>query len=273
MNGNKRLYLLSIDNLVEENGRLHDSFGEKELWSDEIEQMLSVVETNVNKILKMFDEIEISKQPNHKCTVWPIDEPNKKDVITKMALLQPKLLIDLKDGKNFEKNIKNILNHDYSTSTLSVFYIKLYDEFCNGKFVITDYLGQPIIDFLDIENVNTLDDLKSGNIKYCKESIPYYFVTGEYEFFFIGSDKQLQKFLNSLLAPILYLTDSNGKEFKLEKTKKDFFELTVFNLNQLKAQESCCQMGSYDKEYFDLIKKELPTVIGTKIMLRETSKN
>jgi len=275
MNGKKRLHTLSVDTSNKGHGTLTKTFGEKGLWSDEIEQKLGIIETKINKLLKVYDAIVINKKPEHKCTVWVINNPEEKDTVMKMALLQPNLLKDLKDGKKFEKNIIDILDGKFSLIENEVFYVKLYNEYCNGKFIITDYLGQAFIDdplhFNSIPTI-TVEELTSGKYKskLDKTAIPAanYFITGEYELFFVGKKEQLDYFLNSLLKPTICFVDESEKEYELIKKKVDFFEITTFNLNEIKSQESQCEIASYDEEYLQEIKKTLPSVVSSKIMFR-----
>ena len=109
MNGLYKLHALFVDTSIKGHGTLKKTFGEKGLWTNNIEQKLGVVEAEINKILQNFDIIVIDKQPKYKCTAWSINNSNEKNTIIKMALLQPKLLKDLKNRTNFEKDILNIL--------------------------------------------------------------------------------------------------------------------------------------------------------------------
>lgn len=276
MNGVKRLHTLSVDTSDKGHGTLKKSFGEKGLWSDEIEQKIGVVETKINNILQGYDAIEIDKKPEHKCTLWVIDNIEEKKTVIKMTLLQPNLLKDLKKGRDFEKNILDVLDDNILLKGKDVFYVKLYKEYCNGKFIVTDYLGQSFIDepkFFNSVPTVTMEELKSGKFKSTTNqpiTLPAnYLITGEYEFFFVGEKEQLDKFLDSLIKPTICFADTNGKEYEYQKKKIDFFELTTFNLNEIKSQESQCEIASYDEEYLQEIKKILPSVVSSKIMFRK----
>ncbi len=274
MNGRHRLYILDVDSSTIQHGTLKESFGVGELWNDDIERKLSNIETKIGKILKYYDKIQIEKKAEHKCTVWVIGDSKQRDSVFKMALLEPKLLADLKDGKRFKKNILDVLDNDYSSNVDSVFYIKLYQEYCNGKFLITDYLGQNYInrsDILDSSSNNTIEDVISGNSNAFTAPISHYFITGEYELFFVGKEENMYKFLESLRKQTLIISDENGKEYEYKKVDIDNFELTVFNLNEIKSQESQCKVGCYDKEYLNLIKDRLPIIVSEKIIFRKTS--
>ncbi len=275
MNGEKRLHTLFVDSSDKGHGTLKKSFGEKGLWSDEIEQKIGVVETKINNILQGYDTIEINKKPEHKCTVWVIDNIEEKNIIIKMTLLQPNLLKDLKRGRDFEKNILDVLDDNLLLKDKDVFYVKLYKEYCNGKFIVTDYLGQAFIDeprFFNSVPTVTMKELKSGKFKSSKEQpviLPAnYLITGEYDFFFVGKKEQLDNFLDALIKPTICFVDKNGKEYEYKKKKLDFFELTTFNLNEIKSQESQCEIASYDEEYLKEIKNTLPSVVSSKIMFR-----
>ena len=277
MNGRKRLHTLSVDTSDKGHGTLKKSFGEKVLWSDIIEQKLGIIETKINQILQTYDAIEIDKKPEHKCTAWIIDDLEEKNIIIKMTLLQPILLKDLKNGENFENNILDILEDNYSSKEREVFYVKLYPEYCNGKFIITDYLGQAFINDLKFFNslpTVTMEELKLGKFKSTtNQSITlqaHYLITGEYEFFFVGNKEQLDNFLDILIKPTICFVDKNGKEYEYKKKKIDFFELTAFNLNEIKSQESQCKIASYDEEYLQEIKKILPSVVSSIIVFRKT---
>ena len=275
MNERCRLHTFLVDTSKKGHGTLKKTFGEKELWNDNIEQKIGILETRINKILLEFDNINIDEQHKNKCTVWSIHDLQQKNTIIKMVLLQPNLLKDLKNGENVEKNILDILEDNDSSIAKDVFYVKLYKKYCNGKFIITDYLGQAFLDELFLNSIPTvtIEELKSRKVKSITKhpvTLPAnYLITGEYEFFFIGKKVQLDRFLNSLMKPTICFIDKNGKEYEYKKKSIDFFEITTFNLNEIKSQESQCEIASYDEEYFKEIKKILPSVLSTKVVFRE----
>jgi len=277
MKGRHKLHTLFVDTSSPGHGTLKKSFGEKGLWSDDIEQKIGTVEAKLNRILQIFDATRIDKQSKDRCTVRTINNQDDKNAIIAMALLRPKLLKDLKDGKDYEKNILNVLDNSYLSKNKEVFYVKLYEDYCTGKFVITDYLGQIFFEdpvYFNSLPVVTIEELKSGKIKDKSDQsvLPAsYFITGEYEFFFVGKKEQLNNFLKFLLSPIMFVVDKNGNESECKKLKIDFFELTAFNLNEIKSQESQCEIASYDEKYLKKFEEMLPEVVSSKVIFRKSS--
>lgn len=269
-NGNDRLYILDVDNNKISSMSLKYAFGEKGLWKQETENRISLVETTLGKILKELDGRLTDLNQTKKCTVFSIKDTEQRKCISKMANLTKILLPELKSNE-YEHDINRILNKHYNDE---VYFVKLHEKDCDGKFLITDYLSQYIIDIdtIDLSKVHTFAELKSGKLdnKRCS-TIPIHFVTGEYEFFFIGNEIQLKTFLDRLRNPTLYIVDDKGKEFKKEKVTIDNFELTAFNLIEINSQESMCHVGSYDKDYLNLIKDQLPTISKRKFMWRSAS--
>lgn len=264
-----RLSHLDVDTLEIRNGKLRDSFGEKKLWSVDTEELIGIIETQIGSILKNFDSITIDKQPPHMCTIWKIEEPSEKDTVCRLALLQPLLIKDLKNHKKFEDDILKVINKTYKDSQYETYYVKLYEEHCNGKFVITDYLGQVALDVILPLVQKEMGLFVPGAQFTLNISLPHYVITGENEFFFVGSKQQLEAFLQRLRRPFLIYKDKDGKEYEVKKKQIDKFELTAFNLNEIKSQESKCDIGSYDKEYLEILKKELPNLLSMKVMWRE----
>ena len=71
------------------------------------------------------------------------------------------------------------------------------------------------------------------------------------------------------MKPAICFVDENGAEYELKKQEVDLFELTAFNLNEIRSQESKCEIACYDEEYLPEIKKTLPNVVSSRIVLRE----
>jgi len=266
-----QLYMLDVDTGEINKGKLRNAFGKRTLWSRETEDSISRVETAVQQLMLRLDKENLSEAEQHRCTVWELTDPHEASLVVKMAFLQPLLLPDLAGGPSFEDQIVSVLDNDYSSYADPAFYIRLYPEHCVGQFLIMDFVGQPLPEMLPLDQLVLDPNAKRGIPIPVDGSIPHFIIAGEYELFFVGPPARLRAFLDHLRHPQITLRNEDGTERTLKPSEPAKFQLSIFNLNQISAQESECAVGSYDEAYLNEIGRTLPQVISPKIMWRQTT--